>query len=61
MGRHSNPTKVAPQVEGSLGTVVVGMQADLVVLRSSPAASIRKTRGVAFVVKRGRVIEVTPR
>ena len=42
--------------EDSIGTIAVGRQADLVVLRSDPLADIRNTRDIAFVIKRGRVI-----
>jgi imidazolonepropionase-like amidohydrolase len=43
-------------LETTVGTIAVGKQADLVVLRSDPTLDIRNTRDIAFVVKRGRVI-----
>jgi imidazolonepropionase-like amidohydrolase len=43
-------------LEDILGTIAVGKQADLVVLRSDPTVDIRNTRDIVFVVKRGRVI-----
>ena len=42
-------------LEDILGTIAVGKQADLVVLRSDPTVDIRNTRDIAFVVKRGTV------
>jgi len=47
-------------LERKIGTVSVGKQADLVVLRADPTTDIRNTREIAFVVKRGRVIDVGP-
>jgi imidazolonepropionase-like amidohydrolase len=44
------------RLENTIGTVAVGKQADLVVLRSDPTADIRNTKDIAFVIKRGRVI-----
>jgi imidazolonepropionase-like amidohydrolase len=43
-------------LEETLGTITIGKQADLVVLRSDPTLDIRNTRDIAFVVKRGRVV-----
>ena len=45
------------RLESRIGTIAEGMQADLVVLKSDPAKSISATRDIAFVVKRGRVLE----
>jgi imidazolonepropionase-like amidohydrolase len=39
------------------GTIEVGKAADLLVLRANPLADIRNTRGIAFVIRRGRVLE----
>ncbi len=41
--------------QDSLGTVAVGKLADLVVLRADPAADVRNTQTVAYVVRGGRV------
>ena len=41
--------------QDSLGTIARGKVADLVVLRRNPAADIRNTQTVAYVVLRGRV------
>jgi hypothetical protein len=43
-------------LESTMGTIAVGKQADLVVLRSDPTLDIRSTRDIEFVVKRGRVV-----
>jgi imidazolonepropionase-like amidohydrolase len=47
-------------LENTLGTIAVGKQADLVVLRSDPTLDIRNTRDIAFVVKRGRIVAGDP-
>lgn len=47
-------------LENTLGTIAIGKQADLVVLRSDPTLDIRNTRDIAFVVKRGRIIAGDP-
>src|SRR5262245_40508753 len=44
------------RLERSFGTVAAGQRADLVILRSDPTADIRRTKEIAFVVKRGKVI-----
>jgi imidazolonepropionase-like amidohydrolase len=44
-------------LESRIGSVAEGMQADLVVLKSDPTKSIGATRDIAFVVKRGRILE----
>jgi len=46
------------RLEAQVGTVAEGKQADLVVLRSDPTKAISNTRDIAFVVKRGRLMEV---
>ena len=38
---------------GSLGTVEVGKEADLLLLSDDPLADIRNTRSIDLVVKRG--------
>ena len=45
------------RLESRIGTIADGMQADLVVLKSDPTKSIAATRDIAFVVKRGRIVE----
>lgn len=45
------------RLEQQRGTIAEGKLADLVVLRSDPTADISNTRDIAFVIKRGRVIE----
>jgi imidazolonepropionase-like amidohydrolase len=42
-------------VDKDYGTVAVGKTADLVVLREDPSADVRRTRGIAAVVKGGVV------
>jgi imidazolonepropionase-like amidohydrolase len=43
--------------EARLGTVEVGKEADLVVLRDSPLEDIRNTRGIELVIKRGSLFD----
>jgi imidazolonepropionase-like amidohydrolase len=45
------------RLEQQRGTIAEGKLADLVVLRSDPTVDISNTRDIAFVIKRGRVIE----
>ena len=39
------------------GTIEVGKAADVLVLRQDPTADIRNTRSIAFVVRRGKVVQ----
>jgi imidazolonepropionase-like amidohydrolase len=43
-----------------IGSVVPGKLADLVVLDASPAADIRNTRRISFVVRGGVIYQRTP-
>ena len=45
------------RLESEIGSIAPGLRADLVVLRSDPTKSIANTRDIAFVVKRGRIVE----
>jgi imidazolonepropionase-like amidohydrolase len=45
------------RLENEIGTIAEGKRADLVILRADPMRSISNTRDIAFVVKRGRIIE----
>jgi imidazolonepropionase-like amidohydrolase len=45
------------RLESEIGTITLGFRADLVVLRSDPTKSIANTRDIAFVIKRGRIVE----
>ncbi|MGH7711567.1 MAG: amidohydrolase family protein [Gemmatimonadaceae bacterium] len=56
MGRCCNAARTM-RLENSIGTIVEGKQADLVVLRSDPTSNIANTRDIALVIKRGKVIE----
>lgn len=42
-------------IADSTGTIAVGMRADLVVLRASPAADIRNTQTIRYVIRGGTV------
>ena len=42
-------------MDGSLGTIEPGKEADLLVLRESPLEDIRNTRQVDLVIKRGEL------
>jgi imidazolonepropionase-like amidohydrolase len=56
----SAATRVAAKtmkIDDRVGTVAIGKQADLVILRSDPSRDIRNTRDIAFVMKRGRLVE----
>jgi imidazolonepropionase-like amidohydrolase len=44
-------------MDGSLGTIEPGKEADLLVLRESPLEDIRNTREVALVIKRGELFD----
>jgi imidazolonepropionase-like amidohydrolase len=44
-------------MDGSLGTIKPGKEADLLVLRESPLEDIRNTREVALVIKRGELFD----
>lgn len=48
---------VATGFERDRGTIAVGKAADLLVLSADPVADIRNTTRIAFVVRRGRVLE----
>ncbi len=43
-------------LEATHGTIAVGKAADLLVLRADPTASIRNTREILFVVRRGSIV-----
>jgi imidazolonepropionase-like amidohydrolase len=56
----ASATSVAARVlraEARVGTVAPGKQADLLVLRADPTRDIRNTTAIAFVIRRGRIIE----
>jgi imidazolonepropionase-like amidohydrolase len=48
---------VAAGFERDHGTIAVGKAADLLVLNADPTADIRNTTRIAYVVRRGRVLE----
>jgi len=48
---------IALGLEGEVGTIQQGMAADLVVLKSNPAADIRNTRAIESVFLRGRKVD----
>ena len=48
---------IAGGFEADHGTIAVGKLADLVVLTADPLADIRNTTRIAYVVRRGKVIE----
>jgi imidazolonepropionase-like amidohydrolase len=44
-----------------IGTVAPGFEADLVAVQGNPLDDITAVRRVAFVMKRGRVVQFNPR
>ena len=44
-------------LEGEVGTITAGSEADLVLLDRDPLADIRNTRAIVAVVVRGRLLE----
>mgnify|MGYP001079255673 CR=1 FL=1 len=47
----------ATGIEDTHGTIAVGKAADLLVLRADPTTDIRNTREIAYVIRRGQVLE----
>ena len=57
IGRHIHSAAAAGR-ESEIGTIAPGKQADLVVLNADPLVDIHNIRHVAFVVLRGRIVQV---